>query len=617
CLKALAKDPAWRYASAADLAADLKRFLAGQSILARPPSFWERTVQLLKRRKEAVLGFAAALVFLCLSLVGIYFLTGKAPYQGEDPSKNPGNSRQNPIPSLPPDLALVPPEAFGFVTLDMGTLQKSPQARTHVNKTLKEWGLAELLKKNLGLPPEGITRASMLSMRSEEGGAISEPVFILTTAEPVQRSSVLQALLPKHQEKQNDKGRSYYVQSPPSRAPGLDNALCFYNEHTFLFGPEMEVLRILKGSSQPNHWHASLKQAQDKHLVFAGVYPHEILAKWLNDDFLKHQPNLKPLLTCKAMTFALDLADEAPPRMSMTFDFPAQTIAREREESVKAVLSYVQRELAPQVKLMVGPGSHLLKNLDRALTAAEVKKQGTEVLAALTLETKLPEMLAGMKDLTLSQLILGVKNASQRTQSANNLRQIAIAMHNVDNQTNLLPAWAIHSKDGKPLLSWRVALLPYLEEMDLYRQFHLDEAWDSPHNMKLLEKMPRVYAADPLGLGAKSGQTYYQVFVGKGTAFEGTTGLRIGVDFTDGTSNTLLVVEGGAPVPWTKPVDLAYDPKKPPPKLGGLFKDGFNAAMVDGSVHFLYLPIEDRILHHLITRNDGQAIDWRKLLQKP
>jgi hypothetical protein len=500
----------------------------------------------------------------------------------------------------------------------MGMMTKNPQARDLIHNTLKEWQLAQVLEKGLGIAPEGIARASMLAMRSEKGGTISDPVFILTTSDLTPQSNVLQALLPKHEEKQNEKGRKYYVEVPPLRPPGLDKAVCFYNEHTFVFGPEGEVLRVLKGSSDPNPWHALLKQAQDKHFVFAGLYPQEFLGKWLNDDFLKHQPNLKPLLTCKSMTFALDLGDQAPPRMSMTFDFPAQTVAREREESVKAVLSFAKRELAPQAKLMAGAGNGLLKTMIQALASAEVNKQGTEVLAALTLETKLPEMFAGVKALTVEPVFFSVRNAAQRTRSANNLRQISLAMHNFHDQNKQLPAWAIVSKDGKPLLSWRVALLPYLEELELYKQFHLDEAWDSSHNRKLLDKMPRVYAGiDPLPPGARSGQTYYQVFVGKGAAFEGTRGLNIGTDFPDGTSNTFLVVEAKSPVPWAKPADLAYDPKQPVPALGGLFPDGFNAAMADGAIHFLRVPIEDRILRTLITRNDGQSIDWRMLLQKP
>ena len=73
---------------------------------------------------------------------------------------------------------------------------------------------------------------------------------------------------------------------------------------------------------------------------------------------------------------------------------------------------------------------------------------------------------------------------------------------------------ASHDKNGKPLLCWRVHILPYLGEEKLYKEFHLDEPWDSPHNKKLLSQMPKIYRA-PGALAADTSATYYQVFVGK------------------------------------------------------------------------------------------------------
>src|SRR5262249_33685587 len=154
-----------------------------------------------------------------------------------------------------------------------------------------------------------------------------------------------------------------------------------------------------------------------------------------------------------------------------------------------------------------------------------------------------------------------------------------------DTYKGRLPPPAICSKDGKPLLSWRVAILPFIEQKALYDQFKLDEPWDSPPNLKLLDKMPKIYA--PVG-GVKTKaphSTFYQAIVGPGAAWElrprpnaglfNAEGMRFPADFRDGTSNTILVVEGREAVPWTKPEDVRYDPKKAPPKLGGLFKDGF------------------------------------------
>src|SRR5262249_14894911 len=131
------------------------------------------------------------------------------------------------------------------------------------------------------------------------------------------------------------------------------------------------------------------------------------------------------------------------------------------------------------------------------------------------------------------------------------------------------------------------------------------EPWDSDHNNKLLSRIPAVYAAP----GRKnSAETYYLAFWGKGAAFESKKGLRLPADFPDGTSNTIMIAEAAKGVPWSKPEELAYDPDQPPPRLGGLFEEGFDAGFVDGSVRFIPKAIKPSILHLLIQRNDGQVI---------
>lgn len=196
--------------------------------------------------------------------------------------------------------------------------------------------------------------------------------------------------------------------------------------------------------------------------------------------------------------------------------------------------------------------------------------------------------------------------ARARQVSSNNLKQIALAMHNHHDANRGFPAAAIFSSDGKPLLSWRVAILPYLEQQPLFQQFKLDEPWDSEHNKKLLANMPKIYA--PVQGEVKDKEsTFYQVFVGKGAGFEGRKGQSI-AQFADGTSNTILVVEAGTAVPWTKPEDLTYEADKPLPKLGGLFDGSFHAALADGSVHFFMKGTDEKKLRALITRNGGEVI---------
>jgi uncharacterized protein (TIGR03067 family) len=197
---------------------------------------------------------------------------------------------------------------------------------------------------------------------------------------------------------------------------------------------------------------------------------------------------------------------------------------------------------------------------------------------------------------------------AEKTKSSNNLKQLALAtIHYADTNKRRLPGPAIMSKDGKPLLSWRVAILPFIEQEHLYKQFKLNEPWDSPHNRKLLARMPKVYA--PVrGKTKEPHSTYYQAFVGPGAAFEHGKQIRYPAGFPDGTSNTIMLAEGGEAVPWTRPADLPFDPKKPLPRLGGLFPDGLHVAMFDGSAAWVNRGFDERDLHAAITRAGGEVL---------
>jgi hypothetical protein len=231
-----------------------------------------------------------------------------------------------------------------------------------------------------------------------------------------------------------------------------------------------------------------------------------------------------------------------------------------------------------------------------------------------------------------------VREAAARAQDQNNLKQISLALtHFALTYQGHLPPPVVYSKDGRPLYSWRVLILPFVEEQPLYARFKLDEPWDSANNLPLAKHMPKLFAHPMDPDAGRQGLTHYQLFVGTDASvkrrpifldhqlgrvpasFVGpelfmATGaaLRYPGAIEDGTGQTILVAEAAVPVPWTKPADLPYAADQPLPKLGGLFGGGYNVAMADASVHFLSDRISEDTLRNAITANDGMPLgpDW-------
>jgi hypothetical protein len=202
-------------------------------------------------------------------------------------------------------------------------------------------------------------------------------------------------------------------------------------------------------------------------------------------------------------------------------------------------------------------------------------------------------------------------HGSRRDRCASHLQRLGRAFLAYHEAHGHFPAPSLARRDGTPLLSWRVALLPQLGYRSLYERFHLDEPWDSPHNRRLLAEMPPELAC-PSGPWRRSGLTGYLVVVGPETAptsvntpFERTRGVDLR-EIIDGATQTILVLETDTPVPWTRPDDLAWSPGATPPRVASPHGGGAHALLADGTTRFLRPTIEPSVLLAVLTINGGE-----------
>jgi prepilin-type processing-associated H-X9-DG protein len=212
--------------------------------------------------------------------------------------------------------------------------------------------------------------------------------------------------------------------------------------------------------------------------------------------------------------------------------------------------------------------------------------------------------------------VQAAREAARRSQCTNNLKQIALAFHNYHDVHKTFPPAYIPDKDGNPMHSWRVLILPYLGQQALYKRYNFDEPWDSPGNLAVTNTVIPTYSCPscPPGNSLASTETNYMVITGPETVFDGAKAARI-AGIKDGTSNTILVVEvAGTGVNWAQPVDIDVSNMQFPNVAGASIgpdshhPGGLNAALCDGSVRFLSETMARETLDALITRSGGERV---------
>jgi hypothetical protein len=421
-------------------------------------------------------------------------------------------------------------------------------------------------------------------------------VFI-ATSKPDDRARVLAALGPKPKDEKH-KGHTYFT--------GKDRkAVYLLSAQAVVFGRDNDIVALLDApAGKEGNLTPAVRAAAGKHMEVGGLNVSAV-AEVVEPQLPPQADSLKPLLKARSAVVTVEEVD--PVRADLHLTFAREADAREAQKAAKEAQTLLQGVLQQGIQ-QAGKEKDaaalvaLLKQAQAGLKNAAIEQKGSSLQARVEIRTDRAAL-----DMTLVEAVQKVRTAASRLESMNNVKQIAIAMHNYNGTFGTAPPHAIYSQDGKPLLSWRVQILPFIEQQNLYLQFKLNEPWDSDHNKKLLAHMPKVYASPGDKDSLKTHQTHYLAFYGKGAGFEGKRGLRF-AEFTDGLSNTLMIVEASKSVPWTKPEDIPFDASKPPPKIGGLYPGGFIAGLWDGSVRFVSNSISETTLKNAIQRNDGNPL---------
>lgn len=543
---------------------------------------------------------------------------------------------------------LLSKNTVAFVRIETGELWRRPG-----NDGLRQWladhedNLLEEMERNLGFGPDVLDRVFVV-MQTDETGRPPRSAVLLTLSKPCDRERVKKGILRPATTFQRDgepkPPEPKLLEEPVGSfnlwrfepASEWSNALCFFDDRHVLMGELSGVKAVLQGlaTPSPSPLQAILKRTQGT--AFAAAMNVELIpGKEKNNVPLP----FNTLMKARLATITIKLTDGLEVRGEGEFasDAEAKAAATALTAALglaKGSMPMLKKEMQQQI--VDDPDAPLFlyelwPNLEKALGELKPAVEGSTV----TLQGKvlappgqlvafplMAIMLVGARAEATFQSVgstIGGGGAPAeprlpRTQSGEALKQIAAALEKYQAHEKRYPPAAILSADGKPLLSWRVALLPYLGEEDLYREFKLDEPWNSPHNRKLIERLPAAYKPEY----AYRGRTPFRLILGEQAAF--TAGAKTGpaiADFIDGAGNTVLIAEANHSVAWTRPEGLRLIADFPLPRMqddtwnsvgGSQVPQGFYAVMADGTVRFFEKKADNATRRALFTRAGRESV---------
>jgi hypothetical protein len=585
----------------------------------------------------------------------LLLLGGAAPAQ--EPIRN----------KTPDDLDLLPRNAVFVVHFRIGDLWQrfAPLGVEARLGQLQDDRLANFAE-NMGFPLSHVDRLTVILA----AGTSPDLLTVISTRQPVDRAKVRQLLLvppsaflgpatvlpgdgstpefkppppPKIHEKQV-KGRTYHVVER-EYAP---RAVCFLSDRLFVFGDPAKVQAVLETADSPDTspFAQECRTLAGRHAGLVAVnvenMPPQGRRQW------ESAPVLLPTVVharYAAMTFQCDRGLEA----RLTLVCPDAAKAEIARTALTKDLNTLRGMLPAGVQTMAqdfveDPDAQefhfaLWKSLDADLQKARVEVHGVRVQGVLRHACDDRFMGGVMYEYWCTFGLHGTRRYGRsfggvsallpmpgapippgppdlriRPKSEAALKSIAAAFEKYRAKHGHYPPPAIYAKDGTPLLSWRVAILPYLGEEELYRKFKLDEPWNSKHNFELAKLMPKALGGD--GPTPYPQSSKFRMLLGPGAAYEGKNSVKPG-DLTDGAGQTLLVAETtrrNRSVDWTRPEGYRFASDLPLPRLTDHDDDqGFYALFADGTVRFIKKNVDAKTFRAMITKNGGEKLEAKDL----
>ncbi len=586
----------------------------------------------------------------CLAMVGIALVLLLArPHTAQETTggqKSPAGQKSS---GKPLDVSYVTDDFFAAVVVHPARLWKSPGL-----KELPLDAAATAIKEYVGLDPRQVEQVMLLVPRpnerfgrdikrriGEERPAMPIPLgSVIRLNEPVANKALLERVIKtlgwSEPEAAERAGKAYWKSAKNHE----EVAIYLADERTIVLGGEPLLGAMIVNLAPGGKLAGLLRKADASADVLAVVDPsplRELLAS--ERRFADDAENLvlgvaaQILRRIESYSFSADFSAGSRLRWEIAATSEADAellydLIRGWQAALKLALPAILEQLDTGEE--GGMEAEIQKLVGRiaadVLTGITTSRKEDRVVLELEMKGSYAELMA-----TAAKSVAAAREETPIMESTNNLRLLGLALHNYHDTHRGFPPHAIYEadearmvkKDGKPLLSWRVAILPFIEYKSLYDMFRHDEPWDSPHNKKLIAAMPLYYKSPGLELG--EGKTCYVLpMINEGTyttiipqkpgsrVWQGPTTLG---SIVDGTSNTLMVVEVAPEkaVIWTKPDDWEVDVKKPKEGLFGARKGFALAVRGDASALRVSEKVSPETLLQALGRADGQQYDADEL----